>query len=307
MSDRNYCPNCGSKINEGDAFCSECGTKLESNNFNKGRKEKKAINKNVIIVISSILLVLSAFTISYFCSFKLRQAKNNTSEDIASSTSNIDEKYDSEDESEEVSKKESNDIKDDNKSNEENEKQLTAQLYDEKQVFADLLRNKDWLTQNAEYGKAKDSIKFLCLDVNKDGVSELLLAHEGNAGLAGLTLSVIFCDPSTGNITKKDINTSHGGYIGYLNDKNTIVVNFSTQGYSMLIGWKSQGNDFVQDFKTEDDIAKSLDTSQSQCKINDSVVDYNSYINYINSINNSLVCTEMHPLSENNIQAMLNQ
>ncbi|SFC48153.1 zinc-ribbon domain-containing protein [Clostridium uliginosum] len=290
-----YCTQCGKEIKEGVSYCENCGIKIDNNDANSSINQDKNIevykskkNKNVlaIVIVAVLIIALGGGGFAYVKHSKIvtstNVVENNKNETLQDNTS------------EEITSKST-------------ESKKTPVYHGEKEVYAKLLKNRNWLIKNAEYDKSPDYIRFLILDVNKDGISEMLLYHEGNAGLAGITLSVISYDSDSNKIRKRDINTSHGGYRGYLDSDNTIVTSFSHMGHSMLIGWKIQGDEYVKSFNSDDDLGRHAeeDLSQVQYLINDKSVSKEKYNDYISSVNNNLTYTEMYELNDYNIRNVL--
>lgn len=181
---------------------------------------------------------------------------------------------------------------------------IDENLPTEKAKYAQLLRDKNWLNENAEYNTAKETIRFLPLDLENDGTLDLLVFHEGTGGMAGITLSVITYDRINDTISRKDINTSHGGYVGYIEDSKTIVINYMQMGITGEIGYTLQDGEYKMTFITFDN-SGSMISGIPTYKIDEKEVSEDEYKSYVEDYQSKLTNKKMYELTEENIKNTL--
>ena len=191
--------------------------------------------------------------------------------------------------------------------------QIQENLPSEEEVYAKLLKSREWLELHAEYDNdngyvnSRTNIRFLPLDVDKDDSLDLLLYHEGTSGNAGLTLSVISYDKIKDRIKIRDINTGHGGYAGYLSDSNMIMTYSGKFGASYLFGYKLENDSYVNAMKIYDDYGHypEEESYRAVYEINDEKVSVEEYKQYLENIQERMSHTEMYELNDVNIRNIL--
>jgi hypothetical protein len=120
----------------------------------------------------------------------------------------------------------------------------------EKEIYINLLTNKDWLTEHTDFEQG-GQVKNIILDINQDGISEMLLYWgEYSGGLGGKTISIVTCN--NGKINVEDINTSHGGYYGYSSSEKVFFVSGGQGGNSYIKGYKLDDNYCKEVYSCED-------------------------------------------------------
>lgn len=288
-----YCQECGIKLAEGDKFCNNCGTKIKGNDIiTNGKKENEKINsvKNnnkkllIIGIIISVLVALSVLGVLYF-KFINKSESIDTIQSVKSSGQN--------------SGNDSSQI------NSEKTQDAAKEIHKEKEVFAKLLKSKKWLSENTDYAKSPDFIRFSVLDINQDGVCEMLLYHGDSGGLAGLTLSIVSYDVNEDTVSAQKINVSHGGYRGYVSNEKEIIVGGAHQGTAYMYGYILKGNKYVKSFNTFDTAGANIDESKATFKLNDIIVSKEKYSDFVNSINNNITSNEMYAINDENIKIVL--
>lgn len=73
----NYCPSCGTKVNEGDRYCLKCGNKLNSDEFKENTESKidiKSINDIYSKDVQVIIFCIVSFVLFCFSFVSLRLA-----------------------------------------------------------------------------------------------------------------------------------------------------------------------------------------------------------------------------------------
>jgi hypothetical protein len=180
-----------------------------------------------------------------------------------------------------------------------------------KKKFAELLQDKQWLSQNTKYKKQGD-IQFTTLDINQDGTPEMLLYY-GEGSMADKTLYVVTYN--NGDINVQAINTSHGGYAGYLSDEKVILTSGMTQGYVYGSAYKLQDGQYKQVYSWSDnrgnvwyndDGSLAEGSKNLKCEINNSEVSKEEYDKFqekiVDAVKNS---KEFYEINYSNIQKYL--
>ena len=112
----------------------------------------------------------------------------------------------------------------------ENESDKEDQARKANETFAKLLKDKDWLCTNTDYGEGNSNVTFSILDINKDGISEMLIYHGDMHGLGGLTVSVVTYN--NGMIDIKPLSASHTQYIKYSESEKALYIIGGNMGFS---------------------------------------------------------------------------
>lgn len=288
-----YCSKCGKQIPDGDKFCLNCGVKIDNPIIKDDPTKLRQVNsvknntnrKTLIIGITLCIFIALCLGVTYF-KFMNKSENTNTSQSTETLTANS---------------------TDDNiPAKSEKTPDLTKETHKEKEVFAKLLKSKKWLTENTDYAKSPDFIKFLVLDVNQDGTCEMILYHGDSGGLAGLTLSIVSYDVNEDKVNAQKINVSHGGYKGYLSNEKTIVTGgMATGGISFMFGYKLDGDRYIETFYASDNIGGVGSETKIAYTLNDNNVSKEKYNQFIDPIKNNLTYTEMYSIKDENIKKVL--
>lgn len=286
-----YCHKCGKKVSGEDNFCNNCGAKIENNEVIKNDQTKlkqvnSVKNKRTILIVGITLgiFIVSCLGVTYF-KFKNKSENINTLQSVETLSENS--------------------IDDNVPIKSEETPDSTKETHKEKEVFAKLLKSTKWLTENTDYAKIPQFIKFLVLDINQDGTCEMMLYHGDSGGLAGLTLSIVSYNVNEDKINAQKINVGHGGYSGYLNNEKTIVVGGGSQGSSYTAGYKQEGDKYIKEFFTFDNASGSAKGRDIVYTLNDNNVSKEKYNEFLDSINNNITYTEMYLINDENIKNVL--
>lgn len=118
--------------------------------------------------------------------------------------------------------------------------------------YESLLSDENWIKRTTN----KNSIfNIIILDLNKDGVSEMLFNSDGGSGAAGQPLFVITYDDS--NVNVEQLPCSNGGYYGYSSSENIFFICGGNHGVSNTVGYKLENNHCVQVYSCMDDENRS--------------------------------------------------
>lgn len=251
---------------------------METNN-----KEK---SKKILIGLIMLFMIIIILFISIF--YTLQKEKNtNKKEKLSVETSSQEE-----------------DVQDlDTKISEtENE----TSLHEENEVYAKILKNEDWIINELQNNVTKSVNEFLVLDINKDGINEMLLRCYGKEPPDG-RLTIISYDENSKKIIKQDINMndSHSSYMGYCSDKMAILTNDVYQGARFVGGHTFDNNECIESFVLSDNTGMTLDEYEQQFIINDEIVSKEEYDKFWEDINKNLSNTEMYPITDENIEKFL--
>lgn len=251
---------------------------METNN-----KEK---SKKILIGLIMLFMIIIILFISIF--YTLQKEKNtNKEEKLSVETSSQEE-----------------DVQDlDTKISEtENE----TSLHEENEVYAKILKNEDWIINELQNNVTKSVNEFLVLDINKDGINEMLLRCYGKEPPDG-RLTIISYDENSKKIIKQDINMndSHSSYMGYCSDKMAILTSAVYQGARFVGGHTFDNNECIESFVLSDNTGMTLDEYDQQFKINDEIVSKEKYDKFWEDINKNLSNTEMYPITDENIEKFL--
>lgn len=274
-----YCEKCGHKNEKGDLYCSNCGNKLNElmNNSNGVVKRKP----NAKIFVGVIVLIIIGVGSTIFFTNKLKISENKT---LSKTNSGVtqpsadDISSDSKTQTNTENESSSSTSSQSSKNDEVVSRQKTAK--DAKEKFASLLQDTTWLTNNAEY-KNSGSVKFLILDINQDGVPEMLLSNQSGS-LASWAIYVATYNNNNVNVQK--INTSHGGFAGYLNDEKVFLTNEEQMGYGWGTAYKLDNNQCVQVYTWADNAGTG---KELEGKINDASVSQAEYKEFTNKFQNA--------------------
>jgi hypothetical protein len=145
--------------------------------------------------------------------------------------------------------------------------------------YINKLNNAAWINQYTKGASYKNEL----IDINEDGVKEMLLFYEKPySGLAGVTGAIVTYNG--GNVKLKEV-VSHGGFFGYLKDENVIFTVYGNQGYSTYNGYKIEGGEAKEVYTLEDGIAALKD---NMCKINGVNVSKEKYQAFLDSLDRSI-------------------
>lgn len=154
----------------------------------------------------------------------------------------------------------------------------TKNMPKEVNAYINKLGNSSWINQYTNGAASKN----LLLDINKDGVKEMLLFYERKgSGLAGMTASIVTYN--NGNVKLKEI-AHHGGFYGYLKEENVIFAVSGNQGYSTYDGYKIENGDSTEVYKCTDGIA----AGKNNCSINGENVSKEKYNKFLNKIDTTI-------------------
>lgn len=129
-----------------------------------------------------------------------------------------------------ISNVKENNIAVENLENVNNENIEEEETHEEMEAYAKLLQDYDWLCDNTDYDKVPNEVKFLPLDINDDGVSELLIHHNTTSKRNWCELiSVVSYEDGLINIDHIEI--SHGRLYGYSKKKKAVATTSINQGY----------------------------------------------------------------------------
>lgn len=270
-----YCVKCGREYKEGDLYCGNCGNKLDKIIVSKHQiadKHEEIIKGNLNLrIVLVLIVVLIGIGITVFLVTESKITHRNTSNNISQSA-NITKSSDSADSA-------AKDLVPDEKKKEDEAAAKEKTAKEAKEAFGRLLQDKAWLSKNANYTKA-GSVQFLILDINQDGIPEMLLSNKSGS-LASYTLSVVTYD--NGNTNVQVLNTSHGGFMGYLSDEKVFLINGETMGYSWGTGYKLEDNQCKEVYKWEDN---SGTTKELVGKLNGSQVSEEEYKEFCKKFEN---------------------
>jgi hypothetical protein len=108
---------------------------------------------------------------------------------------------------------------------------------DEIKKYESLFKDKDWIKKTANKSFIYSNI---ILDINQDGVSEMLFDSDCGGGLAGETLFVVTYD--NGNVKAEGLENSHGVYYGYSSSEEVFFICGGNQGNNYARGYKLENN-----------------------------------------------------------------
>ncbi|OOM15799.1 zinc ribbon domain-containing protein [Clostridium saccharobutylicum] len=277
-----YCEKCGKKSEEGDLYCSNCGNKLNESKYNRHGIVKGKLNAKIFVGV--IVLIIIGVGSTIFFTNKLKMSENKTlsktnsgvTQPSADDTSS-DPKTQTNTENESSSSTSTQNSKNDEIAS----KQKNGK--DAKEKFASLLQDTTWLTNNAEY-KNSGSVKFLILDINQDGVPEMLLSNQSGSLASWAIYVVTYNNNNNNNVDVQKINTSHGGFAGYLSDEKVFLINGEQMGYGWGTAYKLDNNQCVQVYTWADNAGTG---KELEGKINDASVSQAEYKEFTKKFQNA--------------------
>lgn len=141
-----------------------------------------------------------------------------------------------------------------------------------------------YLTKIHDLGNEVNDIQTVLIDINKDGVKELVLFYEKKgAGLAGFTGAV--ATYYNGNVILEEI-AHHGGIYGYDSSKNAIFGVGGNQGYLTYDGYVLENGEFKKQYSYSD----GLNALRNDCcEINGNKVTESYYKQVMNQINTKVI------------------
>lgn len=262
-----YCVKCGKENKDEDLYCNNCGNKLDkAMDKNLALDKENKITKRKLsskVVAGVIALIVIGIGITIYS-----MNKHNVSYTNSSSTDNnkVDQSV------------VATDTLEKSKEDELALKEKTAN--EAKETFGKLLQDKVWLCKNANYAN-NGSNTFSILDIDQDGIPEMLLSNS-SGGLANYSLSVVTYN--NGNVNVQVINTSHGGFAGYLSDEKVFFIKMGSMGTSFGIGYKLEGNQCTEAYSWEDNSGTGKDLV---CKINKNQVSEEEYKEFCKKFENA--------------------
>lgn len=183
----------------------------------------------------------------------------------------------------------------------DNKQIMEEQSRNAKETFAKLLQDKEWLCKNTDYGK-RDDVTFLILDINQDGIPEMLLSY-GNAGSeAEHAISVITYNSENNSPNVKKLSTASGGYEGYLSDEKVFLMEGSNGGVTRGTGYKIESSECEEAYSWEDN--KSMANQEKYYKLNGEQVsekEYNDFSAKVENANKS----DFYSINNENIKKYL--
>ena len=190
-------------------------------------------------------------------------------------------------------------LKDKNTNKEEDMQVLDTQIseaknetsyLEENEVYAKILKNEDWIISELEYNLTKSAGEFLILDINKDGVNEMLLRFYGKEHLDDGKLTVISYDTNAKKIIKQNINMhdSNDTYLGYLENEQVILSSGLNMGDFHISGYKFDNNECTLSFTSSDNSLIEKDEYEQQFKINSEIVSKDEYDKFRDDIAKNL-------------------
>lgn len=274
-----YCEKCGKKSEEGDLYCSNCGNKLNELTYNSHGIVKGKPNAKIFVGVIVLIIIGVGSTIFFTNKLKISENKtlSKTNSEVAQPSAD-DQSPDSKTQTNTENESSSSTSTQSSKGDEIASKQKNAK--DAKEKFASLLQDTTWLTNNAEY-KNNGSVKFLILDINQDGVPEMLLSNQSGS-LASWAIYVATYNNNNVNVQK--INTSHGGFAGYLSDEKVFLTNGEQMGYGWGTAYKLDNNQCVQVYTWADNAGTG---KELEGKINDASVSQAEYKEFTKKFQNA--------------------
>lgn len=256
-----YCGKCGRENKDGDLYCSNCGNKfdglIDKHEIVDKKQEnvKRKLNPKIVFGIVALIVITIGTTV-----FLLNKSKISQGDTVTQSSADTSSKATT-DTAKDLSAAEK--VKEDELA----VKEKTAN--EAKEAFGKLLQDKVWLCKNANYAN-NGSNTFSILDINQDGVPEMLLSNS-SGGLANYSLSVVTYN--NGNVNVEVINTSHGGFSGYLSDEKVFLINGSHMGYTWGAGYKLEGNQCKEMYSWKDNLGigpgKELEYQINEAKVSE--------------------------------------
>ena len=125
---------------------------------------------------------------------------------------------------------------------------------EEKREYEGLLRNEEWLAEHTDFER-NGQIRNIILDINQDGISEMLLFWgESSGGLGGKKISVVTYN--NGKVNVQDLDSNHGMYYGYSNSEKIFFISGGTQGNSYINGYKLENSNCEKVFSATDNVGR---------------------------------------------------
>ena len=172
--------------------------------------------------------------------------------------------------------------------------------HEEKEAYAKLLQDYQWLCDNTDYDKVPNEVKFLQLDIDQNGVYELLIYHNTSSADAEFTVSVITYND--GEISIEEINAGHGGYYGYDKENKVFATKHLQQGFEVKILYTIEDNKIKESCRWM--VGEGAgEMFQDLYKINGQAVDKDEFIKFTSMFNLDTASEEytMHEISYENI------
>lgn len=156
----------------------------------------------------------------------------------------------------------------------------TLDMPKEVTAYINKLNDKNWVNQ---YTLGNEINKTALLDVNKDGIKELILEYDKKGhGLAGQTYAA--ATYYNGNVILKELG-AHGGVFGYDSSKNALFGIDGNQGYMNHRGYILENDEFKEKYIYTD----GFGAGDNKCEINGTSVSTDYYNQAINSINTNYI------------------
>lgn len=167
---------------------------------------------------------------------------------------------------------------------------------DERKALARLLLDKKWLCENTSF-EANKNVRFLALDINQNGKTQLLLSYgDGNE----YTIQLI--SYYNGDYYSRKIDAEYSSFAGYFPEDKMFVIRGTKDGYYWGTGYKFENNMCKEVCSWNDNEAV---VNEKICYvINDKEVNREDYLNFINKYNDKN--TQFYEINNTNISKKLN-